>query len=352
MDRKYNILMLTISGSGHLNPMLSLAYDLNKHKNVRVIFYGNMEHKELIEKSNSEFRNLELVDIANVINPNAQRESFRLDLMLNHFMDLGDKAIPLLMQVIEKEKIDLIVYDYATFYAIWLIKKLRKMYAEKKLNKQPPLAVPFYPSFVTNDKILTDFKPKIKLTLLFVLRMILVVFRYFFFCWSHGLRVESLKHMFNNREELSICCITPEFHPKSYMYSKSLKFVGSCASEELRLAKELDEPLRSFLAPFSPINPLPLNENLDLDRVKCRRPDNDLKLIYVSFGTIANQDESQYLNVINSVHLIDDKNGTLRRSQIRMLVSTGVKSYEKIIKLIEKGEFAKSEPICNTLWTK
>ena len=72
----------------------------------------------------------------------------------------------------------------------------------------------------------------------------------------------------------------------------------------MRADKELEEPLRSFLKEFEPRNPLKL-ENLKLSDKAKRELDRESKLIYASFGTLANQDMKAYLNVIEAVKTFD-----------------------------------------------
>jgi MGT family glycosyltransferase len=101
--------------------------------------------------------------------------------------------------------------------------------------------------------------------------------------------------------------------------------------EEVRSEKEFEEPLKSFLEPFKPINPLKLNDELKIDDSDLRK-NSDLKLVYASFGTVVNQDVDQYRNVIESInHLSNDE-----FNNIRLLISTGTVSYKMIQELVKE----------------
>ena len=256
MERKFKIIMLCLPASGHINPMVSLANDLNKSNKCHIIFYGNLEHKKLIESSRSEFRNIELVDPTERMNPNQLRNDFPVDIMMQMFMDSYDKFEPELMRTLEAEDVDMIMYDFLTAYGNWFVQKLKKLKQQGKLKKKLPKFVAFYPSFVMDESLFPNvaekvYLPKPKLSFKFVLKMLVFAIKYIYFCWSRSVQLMNpAKFLFPKREELNLCCIIPELQPRSYLYPKSVQFIGSCASEEIRSVKEFVETWKSFVEPL------------------------------------------------------------------------------------------------------
>jgi MGT family glycosyltransferase len=96
----------------------------------------------------------------------------------------------------------------------------------------------------------------------------------------------------------------------------------------VRGAKELEEPLRSFLAPFPEANPLPLVDLRVDDSKRAGQP----KLIYASFGTLVNTDIEPFLKVIDGVKALNRSNPN---NQFKFLISTGDISYANFQKMIE-----------------
>ena len=121
-SREYKVLMLCIPAVGHLNPFVSLANGLAKHKNLKIIMYGNREHQELIESANVEFRNLELKFQNDPKVVREMRTSFPIDKLMNFFLSSAESALPELIRCVQEEEIDLIVYDFMTVYAKWLVR--------------------------------------------------------------------------------------------------------------------------------------------------------------------------------------------------------------------------------------
>ena len=91
----------------------------------------------------------------------------------------------------------------------------------------------------------------------------------------------------------------------------------------MRGAKEFLEPLKSFLAPFEPVNPLPLT-NLTLDEKTLHQPDH--KLIFVSFGTnTVNKYRDLYDRVLSAFTKLND--GSYKRElgdvKLSLLIACG-----------------------------
>ena len=343
MERQYTIAIFCVAASGHLNPLVSLANEMNKYKNCRIIFYGNMQHKKLIESSKSEFRNLEVEDPAEKFNPNETRNELHIDAMMGFMMLSFVMCAPEVRRLFEKVPFFLVIFDYFTGYIRMAVEKLKRLEKEGKLKKRLPKFATFCPSFMMDEKIFPNeaekfFVPKPKITLGFLVTLQIWMAKYLYFSWRHSLPLlNTKKMMFPEREALNLCCIIPEFQPRASLFPKSVKFIGSCASEEIRsVGNDFDEPLKSFMEPFKPINPLPLDDNFKIDKYKlASNTSTSIKLIYASFGTAANRDPHQYIKVIESLKLLSSKD-PIKSDEIRLLLSVGKESYAQMQQMIEQ----------------
>ena len=106
----------------------------------------------------------------------------------------------------------------------------------------------------------------------------------------------------------------------------------------MRGAKEFLEPLKSFLAPFEPVNPLPLPD-LKLDEKTVHQPGH--KLIFASFGTVGNQIREPYTKIFEAFKKLNEasynKNG-LSKVQLRLLVACGEQMYARLEDEIKKNQ--------------
>ena len=90
-----------------------------------------------------------------------------------------------------------------------------------------------------------------------------------------------------------------------------------------------DPGLKSVLDVF------PKKEN----NVQSPQEDNELKLIYVSLGTIFHSNTYIFEEIIKSIRTYNDKpNRKMKSSQFRVVISTGEKSLESLNKKISEGK--------------
>ena len=104
-------------------------------------------------------------------------------------------------------------------------------------------------------------------------------------------------------------------------------------AEEVRLVKELEEPLKSFLEPFKPVNPLKLNENLTFDDQALEFLKSDQKLIFASFGTLFNRDLRSFIVIIRGFMAFQPND-----CKLKLLLSVGDKTHAEFQELIQKKE--------------
>ena len=98
----------------------------------------------------------------------------------------------------------------------------------------------------------------------------------------------------------------------------------------MRGAKEFAEPLKSFLAPFEPINPLPSD---DFRLVQEKLHQTNHRLIYASFGTVGNQIREPYDKIFKAFTILNEesnrKNG-LSKLEFRLLFACGPQMYAQL----------------------
>ena len=237
MEKEIKVLMICFPAVGHLTPLVCYGAELAKNKNVKVIMHNSKLHKKLIESANIEFREVDIYDAINDFTIHELRVEMPIYKILGFYMEACEKIMPELIRCVQEEDIDLIVYDFMTVYAKWFMKRLRAMHQKGELKKPVPKALTFMPSLVHEKGIYPNsfeekFMIKPQVTLKFAFNMFIFFFKYMWFCRRNQLPVENILDLiFNQKEPLTICCVVPEFQPRSHMFSSGIKFVGNCAGK-------------------------------------------------------------------------------------------------------------------------
>ena len=235
-DEHYKVLVLVIPAYGHFYPMSSFVNELAKTKNLKVFFPGNEADRKMIESTRAQFVPMHVDILQDMIkmNMNELRNNFPLDKMMNLSMNIGYDVVPKLADLVQKEQIDLVIFDFATAHGKWLKQHLEHLKKNGKYTGKLPGFAMFSPTFMCSrhiypNKAEPQILPKPKLSLMVILKIIVAMIRYFIFSFRLGLKLENPNDFLFYREELNICCITPEIQPRSHLFEKSLVFVGSCA---------------------------------------------------------------------------------------------------------------------------
>ena len=237
MEKQYKVLMLCFPASGHFNPFICYGAELAKNQNVKVIMYNNKQNQKLIESANIEFREADVDLPTNMVSVKELRKDLPIHKLLGFFIDATEKLLPELIRCVQEEGIDLIVYDFMTVYAKWLMKRLRIMQKKGELKKPLPKALTFLPSLAQEKGIYPNsfeehLIPKPRFSLKLAFNLFLFFIKYISFCFRQGLKVENpFELIFEQREPLTICCVAPEFQPRSHLFPKGTKFVGNCAGK-------------------------------------------------------------------------------------------------------------------------
>lgn len=241
MGEQYKILVLVMSAYGHFNPIASFISELAKHKNLKIIFYGNKECQQTIENTKAEYRSykksVEMLDLT----PDHSRLplKFPMDKFVDHLLTVADDSLEEMIRTVEEEEIDLIIHDFATIYATWLKELVNKRYKAKLLKRPCPPTISFWSVFVFKKDIFPNLEEKKyfdqqSLSLDFIWTILVILFKYVRFCFKWGLRVTDISDLLYYKEgQRAICCIAPELHPRSFVYPKSISFVGPCTCKNL-----------------------------------------------------------------------------------------------------------------------
>ena len=234
-QKRYTILVLCPPAYGHLNPMASLVNEITKNTSVKVIFFGNAEHRELIEKTKAEFRLCKIDFFDPNKSVNEMRHSFSFSEIMGKYMRIADEMFPIYLRVIEQENIDLIIHDFGAIWARWFLAHIDVLFAKKQMKKKPPKSVMISPSFLFEKDLYpgeteAKFLPKPKLSPGFIFDSMFFMPKYWYFYYKYGIEyVGPMDIIVFSKDKLNLCCVMPEFHPRSHLFSKSTHFVGNYA---------------------------------------------------------------------------------------------------------------------------
>ena len=149
--------------------------------------------------------------------------------------------------------------------------------------------------------------------------------------WDLGVPVlNPMDVMYGLERNTKIIAVFPELHPKVNQYDNKHKFVGQCISEEVRKYDLNEDPgLKSILDLF------PIKEN----KAQSIQQDDELKLIYVSLGTIFHGNTFIFEKIIEAFRTYNNKPSLkMKSTQFRVVISTGGKSLETLNKKISEGK--------------
>ena len=327
MAEKKKIMILVHPASGHVNPMCGLVYELCKQKDTEVIFYSVKKLKDTVEKTGAIYRNFCKEFTPPPIHINEQR--LGINVLLNRLVSTANHILPQLISEVENEKPDLIIYDGFFLVAKYLLEVLKKRNAHRV-----PKSVMFIPQFVYTERVIQIMREHAKENLWSKLSILPILKDQIYLNWKFGMSVYNpLKLFIAINDHLNVVGVIPELQPNIEEFDSTFKFVGSCISEDVRSVERYqdDKELESFINQFEP-------KEIDSE-IK-----SDLKLIYMSLGTIFNANFFIYETVIEAIKILDQQSEN-RSSELRVIISVGDFCFKQFDEKISSGEFQLPENI-------
>ncbi|CAF1063120.1 unnamed protein product, partial [Brachionus calyciflorus] len=134
---------------GHINPMLGMVHELVHDHNYQVIFYATEEFKDSVIKTGATYRPYKYFDLENL----TKKTTPDLISILTTILSISHKELPLLLEDFEREKPDVIIYDFMCIAAKFLVKLIEKRYKSGESKTKIPLSTNFYCSFAIKKNV-------------------------------------------------------------------------------------------------------------------------------------------------------------------------------------------------------
>ncbi len=332
-----------------------MARGLVTQKNAHIIFYGNEEHKQIIEATGSQFKcysHFPTDKIQKTSNDPNYQPNF-LPIFTDYLIEMTSKLLPELIKTVNEEKPDLIIYDSISVHAKYLIEYLR-MYQ----SNHRPASVIFSPTFTTFGGVYPNFFERQlnheKHGIFYYIYLLKANIRQIRLCLKFGLKLNNpVKFLsYVNDTELNLVAIFPELQARSSLCSKNVKFVGSCVSEEVRSIQslDLDKSLLNVFEMFEEKNPIQLDvdDYFLSDSLFLKKK----KLIYVSLGTLFNSSFQIYDKILDSFRnfnqYVVEKIGQLHNfslEDVHLVISCGNEVYNLFQAKIISNEYSLPENV-------
>ena len=192
----YKIIAFPAVFVGHLNPTLKLFSELIKTGNVELIVYSVDDFKQKIEAIGDEYRDIgkEYTALVNYVKLEDGYAKFLSSFIEFNFFLIENYTMEAI-KIIEKGKPSLVMYDSSCAHIKYAFKIINKKYDESLKRGTIPITKP--PKFIecsTTFHQLKDVYPN----------------SYFVFTFPH-------------------------LHPKSHLFPKNVKFIGSCISSDVHI---------------------------------------------------------------------------------------------------------------------
>jgi hypothetical protein len=249
--------------------------------------------------------------------------------MLHLMIDKSHALLPSLIQDIEKESPDLILYDSFFTPSKYLLEVIKARQRNRTLKVKAPKTVMFAAQFPVNERLVKSIRENAKETIWTIFSLISAFKDQFWLSWTFGMSVYNpLKLLKSTNDQLNVVGVTRELQPYVDEFDNTFKFVGSCIAEDVRSIEiyKDDTELESFLNQF------------EVKQVGSSNT-SDLKLIYMSLGTIFNANLFIFETVIEAIKNFDQKPGRVfKSSQFKVVISVGDLSFKQLNEKIATGE--------------
>lgn len=300
-SKKQTISIIVQPIAGYVNAVSCLAYNLCQSSKVNCIFYGLEHHREIIEKTGSEFRLYSHPMLAGMKPEKTMREeSNNYYEFLKYSLDYSNVLLPGLLSDVEKDTPDLIIYDQTNLLVKLLLEILEARHLKEPSKWQAcPRHIIFDTTFAISNNVLEEMPTAF--TKIDFWTYIVVFFKQIMLNWRFGISVyNTMSFLQQSKAELSIFSVYPNIQPNLESFDeKRYKFVGSCISEVVRSAS-LDSKLQNVL------------DSIERDK--------ELKLVYVSLGTFFYINSFIFEAIIEAIERFDQVNinGNIKKQNLRV----------------------------------
>jgi MGT family glycosyltransferase len=321
MSQKKKIMVLIPTGTGHVNPICGLIHELCKNKNLEVLFYSDEAFRGLIENTGATFR-LNEAPTFSTIDPNKMASNLSFGSFIDMLINFAYAQLPQYIAEVEKEKPDLILYEGMSYTARYLIEIIKARHAKGDKTIPVPKTAAFEPHFPITEKLIKLMRANSKESILSLFSIANVFRKQFVLSLNYGISVYNpLRFLQESDPNINIFGLNPELEPDHDKFDHTFKFVGSCISEEARSVDiDHDPQLNSLLTQFD------------------NKP-NDLKLIFMSLGTVFNAKFYVVEKAIEAFMKFDEhRNRHFKSSQLKIIISVGGPGLKNFNEKISQGK--------------
>jgi UDP:flavonoid glycosyltransferase YjiC (YdhE family) len=331
------VFVIVTAASGHINPVTGVVKELIDREKCDVVFYGLEKYREIIEKSGAEYRpyqNLseQFADVSSA----SKLKNFYFKIMRMSVI-ASDLVLPGLIEDVERDRPEMILFDFFAFHAKYLMEILHNKYEKKQSDYKPPKFVRISQTFSIKLDVYPigdETKLLFKNTNFFwPFHMLLMILTQLMVSWKYGLSFVNPVDLIQkpSREIMTLTTVFPEFQPRADQFPSDFKFIGSCIEERVRFIEVKDKKFNKIFSEFESINPLQSVESFS---------NTKKKLILVSLGTIFNHNVDVFDKIIEAIQMLQHK------YDLTVVFSVGKKSYEEYTERINSGEFKCPENVC------
>jgi UDP:flavonoid glycosyltransferase YjiC (YdhE family) len=315
-----------------MNPVLAITKELVESNKAEVVISNNDSFRSKIESAGARYsKNPHLVDLPESKGDN-KFEIFRIS---NYLFDVASNSLDYMIQLTDSEKPDIIIVDQLFFPVRIMMDYLRKRHEASGFSKEtkPPLVA----TVVTSIKLLGKDIEKNNLNMLWYDKLWAMVLFFIFFLRQFMLKVKygndikGIEKLFFPNDEVGMVTVLREFQPRGHMF-KNCEFTGACISEDIRKDDnevEFDGVLKEIMDKHKPVNPLKLIDSFLPDDYK----PNDRKLIYVSLGTVFNQNQELIKKIFRSIDLLNND----ENQKFDVVISLGQSMFTMFSEKVKSG---------------
>ncbi len=320
------VIIFTYPYVGHTNPILAVCNQLKiENKNIQIIVYSRKHFKQLIENTGAEFKDYNLNEMDTEEEDSNIIKELNIASLVCLSLDWANKLAENLINDVLDIKPDLIMYDQATIFGRLTIDCLLNKFKTIK-----PFKIIRYSTTLLLDRYYPDkneskhFKISNPLKTLFYFLMFII--KLFLFYFKHGIynkqpTLLSLADPLPN--ETSLIFIFPQLQPRSETRcKKTYKFVGCSLNDKFHSTGINKNEITNDLSLF--LNNFPIKSNII---------QTEYDLIYVSFGSVLQNQIECYLKIINGLVLLNEE------KKIKVIVSTGRKCFASLTQNYDIPEF-------------